>query len=114
MNEKKERMLELLSDQAIFDLNEEELIGLEQLKSQFPDWENYASFELTAAAIGIANIKMVAMPDNLRTKILNNAGAFFDSQEKSRKAVNSEPKTRKTYKKRFFAPIPNGKGEHSA
>ena len=79
-DEKKERMLELLSDQTVFDLNEEELMELEQLKSQFPDWKNYASFELTAAAIGIANIKMVAMPEKLRTKILENADSFFSPE----------------------------------
>ncbi|CAN5116034.1 hypothetical protein BH20ACI1_BH20ACI1_09500 [soil metagenome] len=96
-NEKKERLLELLSDQAIFDLNEEELMELEQLKKQFPDWKNYASFELTAAAIGIANIKMVAMPDSLRTKILNNAEDFLSSQVKQREVVNSESETRNIF-----------------
>ncbi len=92
MNEKKERMLELLSDQAIFDLNEEELMELEQLKNQFPDWKNYASFELTAAAIGIANIKMFEMPDSLRTKILDNANNYFSPE-----VVNFESETKKSF-----------------
>lgn len=77
MNEKKERMLELLSDQIIFDLDKEELMELEQLKSQFPEWKNHASFELTAAMIGLADVKMVEMPEKLRVKILENADNYF-------------------------------------
>lgn len=92
MNQNKERMLELLSEQAIFDLNVEELMELERLKNQFPDWKDYASFELTAAAIGIADIKMVAMPEKLRAEILNNADNYFSPE-----VVNSEPKTEKTF-----------------
>lgn len=87
-DEKKERMLELLSDQAIFDLNKDELMELEQLKNQFPDWKNFASFELTAAAIGISNLKTIEMPEKLRAKILDNAENYF-----SPKVVNSEPET---------------------
>lgn len=87
MNEKKERMLELLSDQAIFELNNEELMELEQLKNQSPDWKNYASFELTAAAIGIADLKMFEMPEKLRTKILKNADTYFGAE-----VLSFEPK----------------------
>ena len=80
MNEKKERLLELLSDQAIFDLNKEELMELEQLKNQFPEWKNHASFDLTAAAIGLAGIKMFEMPEKLRAKILDNADNYFSPE----------------------------------
>lgn len=91
-NEIKERMLELLSDQAIFDLNKEELMELEQLKSQFPDWANNSSFELTAAAIGISDIKLVVMPEKLRAKILSNAENYFSPE-----VVNSETNNRQSF-----------------
>ena len=48
-NEKKARLFELLTDQAVVGLSEEELMELRQLKIQFPDWENDISFELAAA-----------------------------------------------------------------
>ncbi len=92
MNEKEERMLELLSDQAIFDLNKEELMELEQLKNQFPDWKSYATFELTAAAIGMTDLKMIQMPEKLRAKILDNANNYFSPE-----VVISEPETKKSF-----------------
>ena len=98
MNEKKARMLELLSDQAIFELNKEELMELEQLKNQFPDWKNYNSYELTAAAIGLINIKIDVMPETLQTKILENADKYF-----SREALTSE-----TQSEQSFGSLTNG------
>lgn len=96
MNEEKQRMLELLSEQVIFGLNEKELMELEQLKIQFPDWNNYASFEIAAAAIGMSDVKLVAMPENLRTKILNNAENYFSSPTTVREVVNAETKNEPT------------------
>ncbi len=97
MNEKKERMLELLADQSIYDLNEEELMELEQLKNQFPDWKRYATFELTAAAIGIAEIKLVEMPEKLRTKIMDDADNYFSPAAHSQEIADSGLETKKTF-----------------
>ena len=74
-------MLELLSDQAVFDLTAEELMELEQLENQFPDWKNHTSFELTVAMIGLTDIKMFEMPEKLRTKILENADDYFNTKK---------------------------------
>ncbi|MBA3694350.1 MAG: hypothetical protein H0W77_13085, partial [Acidobacteria bacterium] len=74
----KERLLELLADQTIFGLSEEEIMELEQLKRQFPDWEDDVSLELTAAMIGLSDLDTNDMlPANLRAKIFANADVFF-------------------------------------
>ena len=95
--EKKERLFELLADQTVFDLSKAELMELKQLKSEFPDWENDLSFELTAAAIGLVNLDIgKTMPASLRSKILVDADQFFGTNETQevksftpRKNVNS-------------------------
>lgn len=80
--EKRERMLELLADEAVFGLSEEEISELQQLKNQIPEWENDASFELTAAKIGLINLDISkSMPENLRTNILADAENFFSADE---------------------------------
>ncbi|MGI8640134.1 MAG: anti-sigma factor domain-containing protein [Pyrinomonadaceae bacterium] len=96
-NEKKERMLELLADQAVFGLNKEELMELGQLKSLFPDWENYISFELAATAIGLSDVNIVPLPEKLRTKILANAEEFFSPTEKSQEVINFEQKDKEGF-----------------
>jgi len=85
----KNRLLELLADQTIFGLTGEELMELEQLKMQFPDWEKDLSLELTAAAIGLSNLEISDdLPVNLRAKIFANADEFFSQSRESRDIVN--------------------------
>ncbi len=88
-NEKKDRMLELLTEQVIFGLNNKELMELEQLKSQFPDLDIGNSLEAAAAAISLSNIAIVPLPESLRTKILANADDFFSPAENSKKVFYS-------------------------
>jgi len=86
--EKKERLIELLTDQTLFGLNEFETGELNQLKKQFPEWENDVSFQLTAAAINLNGLgKIEDMPASLRTKILSDADNFFSNAEKARNVV---------------------------
>jgi hypothetical protein len=99
MNENKEKMLELLVDQAAFGLSEEEAVEVEMLLKEFPEWENDNSFELTATAISLANLDTSEpMPAHLRTKILADSGKFFVSNEKAeekeeyQKTLSFEPK----------------------
>ena len=90
MNEAlKNRLLELLADRTVFGLVGEELMELEQLKKQFPDWEKDLSLELTAAAIGLSNLEISEdLPSNLRTKIFANADEFFSRTEDSQKVAS--------------------------
>jgi anti-sigma-K factor RskA len=82
----KERLLELLADQAIFGLSEEEIMELGQIKKQFSNWEEDFSLELTAAMIGLSDLDTNDMlPDNLRAKIFANADVFFSLNEESQK-----------------------------
>ncbi len=93
-NEKKERMLELLSYQAIFELNEEERVELNRLKNQFPHLADNNSFELAAASIGMSDIRIVEMPESLRLKILKNAENYFDYKLEAREFSSIETDSR--------------------
>lgn len=99
MNENKEKMLELLADQAAFGLSEQEAVEVKMLLKEFPEWENDNSFELTAAAISLVNLDTSEpMPAHLRTKILADSETYFASQEKAeekeeyQKTFSFEPK----------------------
>jgi anti-sigma-K factor RskA len=95
-NLSKDRLFELLADQTISGLSAEELVELEKLKTQFPEWEKDFSFELTAAAIGLLNIDVSDdLPANLRAKIVANADEFFYPQEELQNVVNFTPRTEK-------------------
>ena len=50
--QEKEKMLELLSDNAVFGLSETELAELAELEKNFPEFSD-DSLELSAAAIGM-------------------------------------------------------------
>ncbi len=83
----KDRLFELLSDDALGALSVEEQTELNDLKKQFPEWENDFSHELAAAAIGLSSLNAKdALPANLRTKILSDADDYF-----SRAAERSAP-----------------------
>jgi hypothetical protein len=75
---RRDRLIELLADQTIFGLSEEELLELEQLKKQFPDWEKDLSLELAATAIGLSNLNVSEdLPANLRARIFASADEFL-------------------------------------
>lgn len=86
----KERLLELLADQAVFGLTEEELMEVERLKKQFPDWEDDdVSLELAAAAVNLSQLKVSEdLPANLRTKIFAAADDYFEVLEQPETPVN--------------------------
>jgi anti-sigma-K factor RskA len=113
--EKKERLLELLADQTIFGLSEEELTELEQLKSQFPDSENFISLELAATVIGLKNLdNNISMPEKLRAKVLADADEFFGFSEKPQTDVNFQPKSKTTVGKLATENIGSGIGVTSS
>lgn len=85
---RRNRLLELLADEAIFGLSEEEVMELEQLKKEFPEWKEDFSLELTAAAINLSDLDVSEeMPSSLRTKIFANADEFF--KEKIQETSNT-------------------------
>ncbi len=76
--ENKERMLELLADQAIFGLTKEEQIEFDALKLEFPHLAQDFSLEEAAAAIAFSGIEVEqAMPAGLQTSILKDAEKYF-------------------------------------
>ena len=88
-NLQKVRLLDLLADQTLFGLSAEELMELEQLKKQFPDWGKDLSLELTAAAINLSRVEVSKeLPAHLRTKIFANADEFFTQSNESETIVN--------------------------
>lgn len=86
----KERLLELLADQAVFGLTEEELMEVERLKKQFPDWEDDdVSLELAAAAVNLSQLEVSEdLPANLRTKIFAAVDDYFEVLEQPETPVN--------------------------
>jgi anti-sigma-K factor RskA len=86
----RERLLELLADQTIFSLSEEELMELQDLQKQFPDWENDFSLELTATAINLSSLEINdELPASLRTKLFADAEEFFSRAEESQRTADS-------------------------
>ena len=72
-----EIMLDLLYKQAVYGLSEEETKHLSTLENKIP---NLDSFELTAAAIAMIDLKTdVELPADLRARILADAEEYFSS-----------------------------------
>jgi hypothetical protein len=89
---KKERLLELLADQAIFGLNKEELNELENFKKEFPEFAADNSFEFTVSVIGLSKVKAFEpLPKSLHTRILADADEYFPIEiEVEGKSLKSE------------------------
>jgi hypothetical protein len=103
MNElEKQKMLELLSDKAIFGLSEQELADFAEFEKNFPEL-NDDSLESTAAKIGMINLDTSEqLPAHLRTKIIADADKYFASRkefaapekpEEFQKTFTFEPKS---------------------
>lgn len=82
-NAQKDRLFELLTDEALGGLSTEESVELNSLKKQFPEWENDFSLEIAATAIGLSNLSATgeALPSHLRAKVLDNADKYFSSAD---------------------------------
>lgn len=86
----KNRLFELLSDDALGALSGEERTELNDLKKQFPEWENDFSHELAATVIGLSNLKTQdALPANLRAKILSDADDYFSRAPDEQRASDN-------------------------
>jgi Anti-sigma-K factor rskA len=101
MNElEKQKMLELLSDKAIFGLSEQELADFAEFEKNFPEL-NDDSLESTAAKIGMINLDTSEqLPAHLRTKIIADADKYFASRKEF-----AAPEKPEEFQKTFaFAP----------
>jgi anti-sigma-K factor RskA len=97
----KEKMLELLSDKAIFGLTDAELSELAELEKEFPEI-NDDSFELAAASIGMLNLDTnEPLPAHLRTKIARDAEKYFASREAEASAPVAAPAEKEEFQKTF-------------
>lgn len=90
----KERLLELLTDQTVFGLDEKESMELKKIKKEFPDWDDDVSLELAAAAIGLSTLETKEeLPSDLRMKIFASADEYFETHQASQKVLNFTPKS---------------------
>jgi len=97
----KEKMLELLSDKAIFGLSEAELSELAELEKDFPEL-NDDSFELAAASIGMLNLDTnEPLPAHLQTKITRDAEKYFASQKEVSAEAAATPAEKEEFQKTF-------------
>lgn len=96
--QQKNRLFELLSDDALAGLSGEEAMELNRLKKQFPEWENDLSVEMAAAAIGLSNLdRAETLPANLRAKILSDAESYFRSAAGTPDEANRTGETRENF-----------------
>lgn len=81
MEKDREKLLELLSEQVIFGLDENESAELERLKRRYPDWED-DSFETAATVISLSKLPAdEELPAHLRDKISMLAEDFFSQKD---------------------------------
>lgn len=91
--EKEERLLDLLSDRALFELSADEQNELDDLLKIFPEWRDDDTFSLTAAAISLSALDTCEeMPASLRNKIIADSSQYFagePGEERHREPVLS-------------------------
>lgn len=81
MNEEtKEILFDLLTKQAIYGLDEAEQKQLEEL-SKNANFRIDDSFDIAAAAVGLADLEIEPMPEHLNSKILALADNYFAADE---------------------------------
>ena len=96
----KEKMLELLSGKALYDLSEAEATELEELEKLFPELKDDDSFEIAASAVSLTNLNISEpMPAHLQAKILADADKYFAPQPSSapERKTDEEEEYQKTF-----------------
>lgn len=97
----KEKMLELLSDKAIFGLTDAELAEFARLEKDFPELGD-DSFELAAACLGMLNLDTSEpLPAHLRTKIAASAEQYFASRPAEVLAAAAPSAEKEEFQKTF-------------
>lgn len=92
--EKQERMLDLLTEQATYGLDERNQKELNDLAKLFPEWHDDESLSLTAAALALSVVRPgEEMPAHLKTRILAESDRFFAGQQSENKALSFKSKS---------------------
>jgi len=82
MSSTKERMLELLADEATESLSAQEVEELTQLEAAFPELKDDSSFEKAAAAFHLASLdSSEEMPASLMASLKTDADSFFGTED---------------------------------
>lgn len=76
-----ERLRDLLCDRAVFGLDSEEAKQLDELSNSANGSMDAHGYELTAAAIMLAETKLEPMPAHLEAKLLKVADEYFGTKE---------------------------------
>lgn len=79
----KERMLDLLTDEVLFGLDDKEQAELRELEEMFPELRDEYSLEATASLVGFSHLQIEPMPESLRSKILADANQFIVPEKTS-------------------------------
>ncbi len=96
----KEIMLDLLFAKATTGLSKKETEQLTELEGKFPQFKGDNSFELTAAAIGLINLKIdEPLPAHLQNRILAEADKYFQSNQDKVLQSNSSVAEEEEYQK---------------
>ena len=102
--QEKQKMLELLSDQAVFGLTDQETADLAELEKHFPELNN-DSLESAAAKISMINLDTSEqLPANLRMKIIADADKYFASRKETAASAAPEKHEEEFQKTFAFAP----------
>ncbi len=87
-----EQLRDLLADQATVGLSEEEARRLDDLLASADDGMDGQSFELTAAAIALAETKLEAIPASLEAKLARVAVEYFGTANGDiHKSIHEQP-----------------------
>lgn len=79
---KQERLFDLLSDRALFELSADDQNELDALLEIFPEWREDETFELTAAAISLSALDVrEEMPASLRNNLSKVSNEYFENSE---------------------------------
>jgi anti-sigma-K factor RskA len=89
-----ERMLDLLTEQALGGLSAENQRELDALLEKFPEWKDDETLALTAAAINLSIADpSEEMPAHLKSKIIAGSENYFASRENHGKVLDFKAKT---------------------
>lgn len=92
--EKQERLLDLLTEQATYGLDELKQKELNDLAQLFPEWNDDESLSLTAAALCLSAVRPgEEMPVHLKTRILAESDRFFAGWESETKVLKFKSKS---------------------
>lgn len=87
--EKQEKMLDLLTEQALCGLGEQEQKELNDLTKSFPEWQDDETLSLAAAALATSFVRRdEQLPAHLSVKVLAESERYFAKSESEHKVLD--------------------------